>query len=95
MNSTNDDIKQLATTLPLDINNRLEKGLFPPQTFIYLDQLGIIQDNKNIPTIYHKASHKTDKSIPMKEWRTKPLKYSRAMAERDSQDNYRSKKIYW
>ncbi|KAK0077016.1 hypothetical protein PV326_010362, partial [Microctonus aethiopoides] len=93
--SENEDIKKLATALPPNLTHCIDKGLFPPQAFTFLDGLGLIQDGNNIPTVYHRARHKTDKSLPIKEWPKKPLKFSRAISERDRKDAHRLNKRYW
>lgn len=95
INNKNEDIRKIATTLPPNLTQSLEKGLCPPQCFTFIDSLGLIQDGNNIPTIYHRARHKSDKAIPIKEWPNKPLKYSRAMADRDKKDAHRLNKKYW
>lgn len=76
IHSKNEDIRKLAHILPLNINRSLERGLVSPQTFTHVDKIGIIQDNNNILTIYHRARHKTDKSIPIFDWNNRPLKFS-------------------
>lgn len=95
VHNKNEEIKKLATTFPPNLTNSLDKGLFPPQAFTFIDGLGFIQDGKNIPTVYHRARHKADKSISIREWPNKPLKFSRAMADRDERDSHRLNEKYW
>lgn len=50
--------------LELDsIDRMIAEGLLPLGTFPRLDQLGYIQDNKNIPIIYHIKRHAFDKKL--------------------------------
>jgi len=38
-------------------------GYIPPEAFIYLDQKGYIQDNENVPLIYHFPRHNSNKKL--------------------------------
>lgn len=45
------------------IKNQNTSDYLVLQSFIYFDKIGAIQDLQNIPKIYHRARHKTDKEI--------------------------------
>lgn len=61
--STNSYIRNLSTP---DDNTTIDQntsGYLAPQSFIYFDKIGAIQDHLNIPTVYHRARQKTNKII--------------------------------
>ncbi|KAK2580361.1 hypothetical protein KPH14_010605 [Odynerus spinipes] len=75
-----------------------EKGYLQPQAFTYMDKLGIIQNDLNIPTIYHRSRHKANKAIPIEEYvvpNNINLKYSIAIPKRDAEDFHRLNQKYW
>lgn len=41
----------------------LTTGFIPPEAFLYLDQKGYIQDNRNVPLIYHFPRHNNNKKF--------------------------------
>ncbi|KAK0074467.1 hypothetical protein PV326_012427 [Microctonus aethiopoides] len=98
-NNKNQIIKEF-TNINTEITiNGTEQGYPQPQAFIYLDAKGIIQDEHNIPIIYHLKRHKKNKKLPTS-WnqiavRTNPYKYSTAIPDIDSKDNHRLNPQYW
>lgn len=48
---------------PLYYDNALANGNIPPEGFIYLDQMGYIQDENDIPIIYHFPRHNSNKQL--------------------------------
>ncbi|KAK0080603.1 hypothetical protein PV326_008094 [Microctonus aethiopoides] len=75
------------------------QGYPQPQTFILLDNRGIIQDEANIPIIYHWKRHKKNKKIPTS-WETmntrpNALKYSTTLPKVDREDSHRLNPQYW
>jgi len=48
---------------PMYYNRTLSTGYIPPEAFIYLDQKGYIQDDKNVPLIYHFPRHNSNKKL--------------------------------
>lgn len=44
-------------------NRTLSTGYIPPEAFLFLDKNGLIQDDNNIPVIYHIPRHKNIKKI--------------------------------
>lgn len=97
--SKNNIIKNY-TTINADVMTDAAKQGYPtPQTFILLDKKGVIQDDQNIPIIYHWKRHKKDKKIPTS-WnemtrRANPFKFSTAIPDRDLMDNHRLNPKYW
>lgn len=87
---------------PLYHAKTLSSGFIPPEVFLYMDTHGYIQDETNIPTIYHVPRHKNKKSIlyiPTKNCLSGELKikYSTAMSDKDQKDAPRqnTKKYWW
>ncbi|OXU29274.1 hypothetical protein TSAR_015149 [Trichomalopsis sarcophagae] len=72
-------------------------GYLPPESFILLDHQELIQDNNNIPIIYHWYRHRCNKKIPPNYESIPILKYSTAIPARDSNDKTRlySNKYWW
>ncbi|KAK0174138.1 hypothetical protein PV328_007247 [Microctonus aethiopoides] len=74
------------------------KGRPRPQNFIFHDQRGVIQDEWNIPILYHWGRHRFNKKIPTPlemEKNQGNLKYSKVIPNRDINDNIRLTKKYW
>ncbi|CAD6222054.1 GSCOCG00005314001-RA-CDS, partial [Cotesia congregata] len=70
-----------------NLTKRNDTGALPPQAFLPLDDAGLIQDEHNVPTIYHWKRHKAHKRIdyavddPILKWFN--FSYSRALPTRD------------
>lgn len=69
----------------------------PPELFTNLDRLGCIQDENNVPVIYHLQRHRARKAIymdieniPDKKW-----VYSKALPDRDLESLDRLAEKYW
>ncbi|KAK2586964.1 hypothetical protein KPH14_010939 [Odynerus spinipes] len=77
---------------------RAEHRYLQPQAFMKLDSLGIIQNEQNIPTIYYRSRHKSNKTIDLDHAANIiEHKYSKAIPERDELDFHRLdfKKYWW
>jgi len=57
----NSMIFPIAFPNPQYIKKTLETGHVPPEAFLYLDENGFIQDQHQVPIIYHIPRHKTNK----------------------------------
>lgn len=95
----NPAIRELAKFTSVDLAKRNDSGALPPQAFLPLDDTGLIQDEHNVPTIYHWKRHKAHKRI---EYAADDLKlkwfnftYSKALATRDKMDDHRLNEKYW
>ena len=78
----------------------IHSGFIPPESFPYLDSLGYLQDDSNVPILYHiirrsitilhqpHLNSNTDSSLYL---------YSKSISNRDSKDNHLKnvKKYYW
>jgi len=53
----------IAFPNPQYIKRTLETGHVPPEAFLYLDENGLIQDQYQVPIIYHILKHKSNKHI--------------------------------
>ena len=67
-----------------------------PHTFTLFDASNIIQNDDNIPLIYHASRHQANKKISYDPLYNPPiLKYSTKIPTRDYSDAYRFRKKYW
>lgn len=92
----NPDINKLAIVNNNWINE-FESGYFPPQAFIKADQIGLIQDEDNVPILYHLSRNKASKKLPLtydKHERRNSV-YSRSIPIKDHDDFHRLSKNYW
>ena len=69
----------------------------PPEAFIYFDKIGVIQNDKNVPIIYHISRHRANKSIPdnFDSFCQLPLVYSTSIPDQDQNDFSRINNNYW
>lgn len=63
MTEENDYIWQPYYPQELYLRKALTTGYIPPEAFIYLDTNGYIQDDQNVPIIYHINRRPTEKNI--------------------------------
>ena len=73
-------------------------GYFPPQHFTYFDKCGLIQDEYNIPIIYHMSRHKANKNISftLNDWNNpENRKYNYTLSFHDKSSLSRLNKNYW
>lgn len=72
-------------------------GYIPPQAFTLADKKGTIQNDLNIPILYHLKRNKADKSLPNsnENYENNKTVYSRTLPDRDFQDFHRIKNKYW
>ncbi|KAK0169345.1 hypothetical protein PV327_011633, partial [Microctonus hyperodae] len=70
---------------------------FPPQAFTIADKLGIIQNDLNIPSIYHLRRNKADMRLPSNHLSIENNRtdYSKDIPKRDFMDMHRIKGNYW
>lgn len=95
MQSKNEDIKKLATALLIpNLIHSIDKGLFPPQAFTFLDSLGLIQDGNTYQPYTTAPGIKLTKVYQSKSGPKKPLKFSRAIPDRDRKDAHQLNKKY-
>ncbi|KYN21961.1 hypothetical protein ALC57_05652, partial [Trachymyrmex cornetzi] len=72
---------------PLYFQHTLSSGYIPPEAFIFLDSSGLIQDQFNIPILYHAPRHSHIKSIsypPFTDSRNPSIRWKFDMAIPDS-----------
>ncbi|XP_015121189.1 uncharacterized protein LOC107043975 [Diachasma alloeum] len=79
----NQTIESLVNVDPTYVSQAAATGYFLPQSFTYFDRLGNTQDANNIPTIYHRSRHKTNKALPLNSDELGRTKYSTAIPEID------------
>ncbi|CAG5093327.1 Protein of unknown function [Cotesia congregata] len=95
----NSTINNLTKFTAEDLKKRNETGMLPPQAFLPLDDKGLIQDEDNVPTIYHCKRHKAHKKIEYDaddpKFRWVDFTYSKAMPTRDKMDDHRLDDKYW
>lgn len=71
------------------------KGYLQPQSFTYFDRLGLIQDHKNIPLLYHFPRQPTNKKILLDLLDRETWRYSEALPDVNHNDDSRLTKDYW
>lgn len=93
--------------VPLSMRNdetasrEFDSGYVTPQAFMSCDGLGLIQDECNIPLIYHWRRNKADKRIALTQgnsvFETDKFKYSTRLPDRDLYDFHRLnfEKYWW
>lgn len=96
-NINNRTIQEITRT-NIDIQTATSIGYIQPQAFTYLDKIVLIQNEANVPTLYHRSRHKANKKIPIDEYArngNNNLKYSTAIPSKDSDDFHRLLPKYW
>lgn len=58
-------MKALKPPEGIDFQRTARNGYIPPEAFTTFDKLGLIQDQWNIPHLYHKQRHQTNKAISL------------------------------
>lgn len=91
----NDIITNLCTVNENYIEKGKKSGYLPPQAFMQLDKQGLIQNQNNVPIIYHWQRHKKNKKIPINAKEIPTLKYSQDIPSRDFNDFHRLSEKYW
>lgn len=93
-------IKKLMRIDDDHAENCLQSGYLPPQAFTFLDKKGYIQNDHNIPTIYHWPRHKKNKKITYDPLMNPSntcgvFKYSTSLSSTDSFSPVRLRDKYW
>uniref|UniRef100_A0A6V7L4A0 Reverse transcriptase domain-containing protein n=1 Tax=Bracon brevicornis TaxID=1563983 RepID=A0A6V7L4A0_9HYME len=73
----------------------INSGYIKPQSFIFYDEKGYIQNENNIPILYHVRRHKKNKRIPTEDIIRGKFLYSKAIPMVDYLDFSRLKDRYW
>lgn len=87
-NIDNRTIQEITRT-STNIQIATSKGYIQPQAFTYLEKIGIIQNEQNIPPLYHCSGHKANKKISIENYlrdANNNLKYSTVILKRDEED---------
>lgn len=75
---------------------RASTNYLAPQSFMYFDAIKMIQNDENVPIIYHFPRHRSNKRICFNQPGDPPaFKYSMAIPNVDHQDAYKFRKKYW
>ena len=90
-------INQFTITPDIIAINSAHTNYIPPESFVYFDKIGIIQNENNIPTIYHISRHRANKSIPdnFESFHPIPLIYFTSIPNHDHDDFTRINYNYW
>ena len=87
---------------PIYLDHTLKTGHIPPEAFLHLDKLGLIQDSNNTPIIYHANRHATEKSITyernLNTGENLPIwRFNKSISKRDKEDESRKNtgKYWW
>ncbi|KAI4472700.1 hypothetical protein M0802_014871 [Mischocyttarus mexicanus] len=80
----------------------LKTGYIPPEAFIYLDKIGYIQDNNNVPIIYHNGRNARKTTIEYDQFmdsknQSNCWAYKMTLPKKDRKDQHRrnAKKYWW
>lgn len=96
--SNNPVIKSVCSIKEKETVDQLESGYFPPEAFTLIDRRGWIQDERNVPSLYHvkrtSATKKINNEI-VKEIERKNYIYSQALGDYDAENMDRVLKKYW
>ncbi|CAG5072128.1 Protein of unknown function, partial [Cotesia congregata] len=88
-------IQRLSVVISVQVKENAQTGYLQPQDFTVLDRQGVIQDHFNMPVIYHKSRHMSDKKILWSENQNyTELKYSKAIPDLDKNNFYRLDKKF-
>lgn len=94
-------VNPIITNIANVNNDYFEKcknsGYLPPETFTLLAYQGLIQNEFNVPTIYHWSRHNSNKKIPHNVQEIPPLKYSTALPDcnTNSKQRLHLNKYWW
>lgn len=95
----NESVKKLAVFTDEDFLERNQTGLLPPQAFVTLDKNGFIQDEDNVPLIFHYKRHKANKKITFgpddRKIKWCDFGYSVTLPTKDKMDSHRLCDKYW
>lgn len=77
-----------------------QTGYTPPESFLYLDSIGLIQNNTNIPIIYHYKRKPYNKKIQYHSninFKDSVMRFKYKLSSQDLKDNHRkdTKKYWW
>lgn len=77
--------------------NLFKTGYTTPCAFLTADKMDIIQNNNNIPIIYHISRNKADKKLPTTPAQLRQTKkvYSTILSDKDKTKKYKNHKKYW
>ncbi|KAI4472779.1 hypothetical protein M0802_016508 [Mischocyttarus mexicanus] len=78
-----------------DFANICSSGYIPPELFTLCDKHGLIQDENNLPVLYHIKRHCTDKTISLEPNAITRNSFSTALPNIDKRDTHRLSKAYW
>ncbi|KAI4475629.1 hypothetical protein M0802_015087 [Mischocyttarus mexicanus] len=70
-------------------------GYIPPELFTLCDKHGLIQNENNLPFLYHIKRHCTDKTINMEPDTTTRNLFLTTLPDVDKRDTHRLSKAYW
>ncbi|KAI4472528.1 hypothetical protein M0802_016735 [Mischocyttarus mexicanus] len=80
----------------------LKTGYIPPEAFIYLDKMGYIQDNNNVPILYHIGRNARKTTIEYDQFMDSKNQsncwvYKMTLPKKDRKDQHRrnAKKYWW
>lgn len=78
------------------IENALQKGLGPPESFLYLDKLNKIQDENGVPIFYHNYRRANDKAVNTNLLNIS-IRFDRSLSDKEirSRRSQKSKKYWW
>lgn len=76
-------------------NLAILNGFTPPETFLYLDRKGYIQDSDGVPTLYHIYRRANNKKINENVLNVSNKRYDISISDRDKYESCSTKKKCW
>lgn len=77
--------------------NFIQKGYVPPESFVYLDRLKIIQKDNGIPILYHTFRRANVKAIQINHINENNLRFDTSISNKDLGDvaKLNIKQFWW
>ncbi|KYN03421.1 hypothetical protein ALC62_05739 [Cyphomyrmex costatus] len=85
---------------PMYFEKTLSSGYIPPEAFLYLDSKRYIQNNNNVPIIYHYPRHCNDKKLIYPQYSDSndtrlPWRYNMSVPDNNNLKKKKSRSKYW
>lgn len=95
LNINNPIMEQLACPDDITCESHCRSGYVTPEMFIYCDRQGLLQNEMNVPIIYHENRHCFNKQIKLNHHDFERPIHSTALPKIDINDKHRLSKDYW
>lgn len=94
--SNNAYLREYCEINDFSCSDRARTGYLHPHSFMFFDKLGCIQDEHNVPILYHTPRHPSNKTIITSDITDERRhKYAKTLPDRDVKSNYKFANKYW